>query len=287
MKSPPLEQHQIHLKDGTDVNYYVAGRKEGPPVVLLHGGGTDHALLSWADTLPALLAHGYRVYLPDAPGYGSSPLPAWPVGLSRLNDIVTLWAEAVGLQQAVYVGVSMGGAMALAYALNHPQRVKKLVLIGSYGLQARAPMHHLSYLMVRTPGFDRLNTWLARSPRLLKRTLTAIIRHPESLTDDLVTQVAQAMTNKDSQKAWNQFQRQELRWAGITTNYTPRLKDLRVPTLLIHGTHDTGVPLHDARKAAHLIPDAELRVVRNAGHWTQRDCPGEVNYALLRFLGNS
>lgn len=287
MKPLPLEAHEVRLRDGTLMTYHVAGRQDGRPVVLLHGGGADHARLSWEDTLPALLAQGDRVYRPDLPGYGLSPLPAWPVILPRLNEFLAEWVDAVGLKQAAYCGVSMGGAIALAYAFSHPERVEKLVLIGSYGLQGRAPMHRLSYFMVRMPGFTGLNTWLARSPRLLKRTLAAIVRHPDSLTDDLVQQVAQALMNQDSQRAWNQFQRHEIQWAGLTSNFTPCLPDLCVPTLLIHSSYDAGVPVQAAREAIRLIPEASLHVIEGAGHWTQRDSPGEVNYVLLRFLGEA
>lgn len=285
--SPALEVHDVTLKDGTRVHYFTAGPATGETVVLLHGGGTDHALLSWADTLPALLAHGYRVYLPDAPGYGQSPLPSWPATLPHLNAFLAEWVDQVGLKRAAYCGISMGGALALGYALEHPERVSKLVLIGSYGLQKRAPLHTLSYFMVRMPGFDRLNGWLLRSPRLLRQSLAPLIRNPASLTDELVQEVAQAMTNPASQIAWNQFQRHEIQWRGVSTNFRSRLQELRVPTLLLHGSHDSGVPVSAAREAARLIPEATLHVVEGAGHWTQRDRPDEVNYALLRFLGQT
>lgn len=280
-----LEQQQLTLKDGTFIHYYTAGRQDGPSLVLLHGGGTDHALLSWADTVPALLAHGYRIYLPDMPGYGSSPLPAWPVTLPNLTACLTEWAEQIGLKQAAYCGLSMGGAVALAYALAHPERVNKLVLIGSYGLQTKVLMHQLAYLLVRLPFMDGLNTWLARSPNMLKRTLKPLIQNPASLTDELMRDVAQAAANKDSQVAWNQFQRHEIGWNGLASNFVPRLPELRPPTLLIHGSLDTAVLVQNARRAAKLIPKATLHIVAGAGHWTQRDRPDEVNHALLRFLG--
>lgn len=280
-----LAEHQVTLQDGTLLHFYTAGRQDGPRVVLLHGGGTDHALLSWADTLPALLAHGFRVYLPDLPGYGASPLPAWPVTLPNLTACLTEWAERTALKQATYCGLSMGGAVALAYALTHPERVNKLVLIGSYGLQAKVNMQWLSYLMIRMPGQAGLNAGLARSPKLLKWALTPLIRYPQSLTDELVQAIAQAATNKDSQAAWNQFQRYEMGWNGLASNFNSRLPELRPPTLLIHGALDTAVPVQNAQRAAELIPHATLQVVAGAGHWTQRDRPDVVNYALLRFLG--
>jgi len=250
----------------------------------LHGGGTDHARLSWDDTFPALLALGFRVYAPDHPGYGASPLPSWPVTAEHLTTYLREWLAEMEIDRAAFCGISLGGALALGYALDHPERVERLVLVGSYGLQPQAPAHALSYFLVRTPGLSLGDALLRRSPRLLRWALRQIVRRPGSLTDDLVAQVAAAMTNPNAQAAWRQFQESEIQRGGLTTDFSARLGTLRVPTLLIHGSADVGVPVDAARQAARRIPNAELLVFEGAGHWTQRDEPGRFNYALASFL---
>jgi len=136
----------VTLSDGTLTNYYSGGPETGQPVVLLHGGGTDHAMLSWRDTLPALINAGYRVYAPDYPGYGNSP-PESNKKFTTDNLIYYLEGliDVLSLKQVILIGISMGGSLALGYTLKNPKQVKHLVLIGSYGLQDKAPSHQLSY----------------------------------------------------------------------------------------------------------------------------------------------
>lgn len=279
-----VTQQTVTLPSGT-VSYHVGGDAKAKAVVLLHGGGTDHALLSWRDTLPGLVDAGYRVYAPDHPGYGLSPLPDWPVTLVNLLGYLQAFVTALGLERLTLCGVSMGGAMALGYTLRCPEKVEKLVLVGSYGLQDRTPAHMLSYLLVRLPGASAINTLFLGSNRwLLKESLKQIVRNPSYLTSELVEEVAEALKNRDSQTAFNQFQRDEIRWRRNKTNYTASLSHITQPVLIVHGSRDIGVPLAAAERAATLLPDARLEVFGGAGHWTQRDEPEQFNQLLPTFL---
>ena len=273
------------LPSGTVVSYLEGGDPGGAVVVLLHGGGTDHTLLSWRDTLPALVAAGYQVYAPDHPGYGQSPLPAWPVTLAQLGRYLRAFAATLGIERAAYCGVSLGGALALGHALADPAGVTKLVLVGSYGLQERTPAHALSYLLVRTPGSTALGAYLLKGRRLLRASLRQIVHNPASLTPRLVEEVAEALENRASQAAFRQFQQDEIRWCGNRTNYTSSLSRVDQPVLVVHGSRDVGVPLAAAERAAALLPRSRLEVFKGAGHWTQRDEPERFNRLLLAFLG--
>lgn len=279
-----VERQQVTLPSGTVVSYLVGGNLKATPVVLLHGGGTDHALLSWRDTLPALIAEGYRIYAPDHPGYGQSPLPKWPVTLEHLGQYVREFMIVLEIERAVFCGVSMGGALALGYTLAYPAGVANLVLIGSYGLQDRTPAHAFSYLMVHTPGFAKLNALFVGNRWLLKESLKQIIRNPTSLTSELVEEVSDSLKNRDAQTAFRQFQRSEIRWRNNKTNYTSVLTQITQPVLVVHGSRDIGVPLAAAERAAGLLPHARFEVFKGAGHWTQRDEPERFNQLLLSFL---
>ena len=190
-----------------------------------------------------------------------------------------------GINQAALAGISMGGAIAIGYTLENQNRVSRLILIGSYGIQDKAPYHHLSYFMIRMPWLMN-GTWaLTRGSRWAARySLNTIIRNPESRTEELVDEVVEAMQNLNSQKAFGQFQRDEIFWNSIKTNYTDRLSEITIPVLIVHGTHDIGVPLKYAQRAATCLPDARLEVIENAGHWTQRDYPETFNRLMLEFL---
>lgn len=285
MPGKVIQKHQALLPTGTEIHYYTSGAEDGPPIILLHGGGTDSAMLSWTDTIPALVGAGYRIYAPDWPGYGTSPPLAESFKFEMLADTLHGLMDAWHLDKVSLAGISMGGGAALGFTLAHPERVDKLVLIGSYGLQDKAPVHKLSYLFVRLPFINEI-TWatIRASRAMLRATLKFIVRNPETLTEELIDEVAAAIQHSHSQRAFAEFQRDEILWQGMKSCYMSRLHEIDVPVLLVHGSRDFVVPVRYAGEAARLLPDVRLHVVENAGHWTQRDYPDEVNQIVLDFL---
>ena len=282
---PQGQQETVSLPGGYEVNTYLFGGKKGKPVVLLHGGGVDSAMLSWRDTVPALVEAGFQVYLPDWPGYGSSPPPPKPFTQELLIEVTTGLLEAWGLKEASLAGISMGGGAALGFTLAHPERVEKLILIGTYGLQDKTSAHFFSVLLVKLPLVNNLFYAMVRSSRwMIRETMKTIIRNPASLTEALIDEAVVALRNPNAGKMFAQFQRDEARWTGVKTCYVPRLGEIKVPTLIVHGTADIGVPVKYAREAAGRIPNAKLHIIEGAGHWTQRDYPEEVNRVMVDFL---
>ncbi|MDW7739059.1 MAG: alpha/beta hydrolase [Bacillota bacterium] len=280
-----FERQLITLEDGLQVNYYLAGEQIGKPLILLHGGGTDHALLSWRETIPVLANAGYRVYAPDYPGYGESPPGNKPATIKNLIGYLDSFIEYLELDQVTLIGLSMGGAIALGYAINKPSKVSSLVLIGSYGIQDKAPYHFYSYLYLKIPGLNNALWSMIRNSRWVAKTsIKSIIRNPRSRTESLVDEVLEAMKNGSSHKAFNEMQQDEILCKKIKTNFTNRLPELQMPVLIIHGTHDIGVPVKYARRAASLIRNSRLEVIENAGHWIQRDYPEIVNKIILDFV---
>ena len=273
------------LKEGVAVRAIIAGDEQGSPVVLLHGGGADNALLSWRDTIPTLVQAGYRVFAPDFPGYGDSPPGNQPATVETLIGTVEQLMDIWGIQRAAFIGISMGGAVSIGYTLCHPERVDRLVLIGPYGIQDKAPFHALSYFLVKFPGLMNFFWTLSRGSRWAARySLNSILLNPESRTEAIVDEVLEAMQKQSSQQAFYQFQRDEMQWRGAKTNYTPRLSEITVPVLIVHGEKDIGVPLMYGERAARMFPNARLEVIPNAGHWTQRDYPDIFNRLMLEFL---
>lgn len=282
---PQGQQQIVSLPGGYEVHTYRFGEKKGKPIVLLHGGGVDSAMLSWQDTVPALVEAGFRVYMPDWPGYGSSPAPPKPFTQELMLEVMTGLLDAWGLKKASLAGISMGGGAALGFTLAHPERVEKLVLIGAYGLQDKISAHFFSVLYVKLPLVNDLFYAMIRSSRwMIRETMKAIIHNPASLTEALIDEAAAAIRDPNAGRAFSQFQRDEARWSGVKTCYMPRLGEIKTPTLIVHGTADIGVPVKYAREAAGRIPNARLHIVEGAGHWTQRDYPEEVNRVIVDFL---
>lgn len=263
-----------------DVFYHVAG--DGPPVVLLHGGGWDAAALSWRETVPAL-AENHTVYAPDLPGYGDSDPPERTPSVDSYGTFVGDFLDAVSIDTAALVGVSLGGSVALAVALSRPERVSRLVLVDSYGLGGMVPGGSLGALFVRIPWLsEAIERLLTRRRRLTALSVRSIV-HPANLTPELVDEVWAVARDHDG-RTWRAFQRNEVGFGGLKTNYVARLPDLSVPTLLVHGENDSLVPVEWSVRAGTLIPDAEVRILPQCGHWPPREVPKQFTELVSAFL---
>lgn len=276
-----MESHAVDV-DGLRIHYYAAGL--GSPVLLLHGGGTDSASLSWSCTIPAL-ADDHRVFALDWPGYGESVRAEIPHCLDNYVALLPKIMDALGIEQASLVGVSMGGGIALGFALSHPERVNRLVLADSYGLQTRAPWPLLSTLLVRLPWINEL-TWAltTRSRSLAAASLKTIFADPSRVSPELLDEVMAEVRRPGAGRAFRAFQRCEAGWRGLRTSYLDELGRVTAPVLLVHGAQDRLVPLRWAQEAARRLPHARLEVLENCGHWSPRECPQQFNRLVTAFL---
>nr|WP_280833908.1 alpha/beta hydrolase [Mycolicibacterium frederiksbergense] len=266
--------------------------KSAPAVVLLHGGGVDNASLSWGGIGPLLADAGYRVIAPDHPGYGQSPHARLPATQERLVAYVGELVDALGLDDYAIGGLSLGGGMTIGHVLERSERVTGAMLLGSYGMMPRlsdGPMSAVRQLstwaMLRTGLLGAATRWVGTNRRAMARGMQAVITDPTQLTDTLMDEIMAAAAQPDGFRAFEQWQRDQVLWNRLRTDYTLRLPSFSCPALIVHGDRDSGVPVAHARAAAALIPDAHLKVVAGAGHWVQRDRPDIVLAAMTGFLG--
>jgi pimeloyl-ACP methyl ester carboxylesterase len=268
------------------VRYHRAGPRESAatPVVLLHGGGLDSAALSWKYVLPAL-AEDRPVYAPDWPGYGESDPADGPPNVAYYVGVLRRFLDALGLGDIHLVGVSMGGGAALGFALRHPERVNRLVAVDSYGLGSRIPGGPLGGVFVRLPLVnDAVFSAMGRSRWLTAQTLRAVVA-PGNLAPDLVDDVLAELRRPRAGEAWSAFQRDEVGFSGLRTDYTDRLAGLDVPTLFVHGEADPLVPVAWSVRAGTLAPDATVEVIRDCGHWPPREKPEAFVESVRDFIG--
>jgi pimeloyl-ACP methyl ester carboxylesterase len=285
MTAPPqgVEVDQIEFPAGK-VRYYKAGT-DGPPIVLLHGGGPDNALLSWRNTI-GVLAADHRVYAPDLPGQGGST--EWRGrGNQRTFEEVLRWLlDAWRIPQATLVGLSMGGSIAAGFTLRHPQRVRALALVDSTGMQHRMPHHLATYLLMRTGFSGRMAATLLRSNRSLVRFAlnkvffadASSVRDLESIVEEVS---AEAAVRRSVFADWHA---DAINRRSMTINHLPQLNRITCPVTVIHGEKDALVPVASAQEVAGTIPGAQLRVMPQAGHWPNRERPTEFNALLREFV---
>jgi pimeloyl-ACP methyl ester carboxylesterase len=227
------------------------------------------------------------VFAPDWPGYGQSDKPEIEYSTEYYVGLLGRLMDALGLKKANLVGISMGGAISLGFTLRSPQRVEKLVLVDSHGLGREVPGRAASFALVRLPLLNKL-VWaaLGRSRRMVEWSLQSVFYDPRAVTRQLVDEVFQSAKKPEAGQAWRSWQRNEIRWRGLRTNFVDRLHEVAVPTLILHGAEDKYVPVAWARRAHALIKDSGLHVLPQCGHWLTLEKPGEFNRALLEFLAS-
>jgi pimeloyl-ACP methyl ester carboxylesterase len=260
---------------------------DGPPVVFLHGSGTSSLSL-----LPLLeRLEGVRAIAVDRPGFGQSEPDRVP--RLRFRDAAVKFVDEVldelGLETSALAGNSMGGTWALWYALARPERVRRLVLLGSAPLlpRTRAP---LPLRVSAAPLLGELLPHVLRPSRNLVVRLMAsmgegdtIVRYPE-----LIESVVGAARDPIASAA----NRAELR--AVMTHFGFRrsariepdeLRRLTVPTLLIWGDHDPVGTVEAARATATLVPPARLAILP-AGHVPYLGHPRRVAELLTAFVSS-
>ncbi|MEW6649143.1 MAG: alpha/beta hydrolase [Chloroflexota bacterium] len=280
-----IEEQWLEV-DGMRVHLYTAGEGE-QTVILLHGGGTDSAWLSWQPALLALSPH-CRVIAPDFPGYGKSDRLDLPYDIPYYVSFLKCLLDILGVERFSLAGISMGGGIAIGYTLAHPQQVERLVPVGSYGLAREAPGGRWSYTFIRMDWLNRLTWWLIRRSRGLARaSLEQIFFNPKNISDQLMDELFAEIVHPQAGAAFRHFQRNEIEKGGLCkTVFIDRLHEIRCPVLFIHGQADRLVPLECVREAHQRAPGSRLEILPDCGHWPQRENPRLFNKVLLDFLSS-
>lgn len=259
---------------GVQVHVLSAGK--GEPVILLHGLGASS--YSWRHILPAL-GERFRVYAPDWPGFGRSQQP-WDFDYSvdGFRKWLIAFMDGLGLRRAALVGNSMGGMVSLAAASADPDRVTRLVLLGTPVYAQNRP----KFLWpLRWPVFGSVYERLMGPWAVSLIGRTAFVDR-SCVTPELVREYGMALATPAGRHAVAQFIRN-----AIPPDLEDRVRsygELRVPTLVIVGDHDPLVDVPSAERFARTIPYSGILVIRSCGHAPQEEKPAEVLPALLRFL---
>lgn len=269
------------------LNYYEAG-EAGPvggglPLVMLHGGGPGASAWSnFGSALPGF-AEDFRTLLVDQPGFGGSDKPAVVGNYYRFAaDAVVAALDELGLDRVHLLGNSLGGGTAMRLALEHPDRVGRLVLMGPGGLSLN--LFHAD----PTEGVQRLMDF-AKDPSRdsLRAFISTMVVNQELVTDALVEERFADATAPGAQEAMASmgmsFWNPETAEDGMLWREAHRL---RKHTLLTWGREDRVNPLDGAMAALKLIRKAQLHVFPNCGHWAQIEAAEEFRQVTTQFLDN-
>ncbi len=260
------------VANGITTNHHDIG--SGFPVLLIHGSGPGvSAWANWRLTIPALAAQR-RVIAPDMVGFGYSERPE---GISYNMD--TWVAQAVGLldalkiEQADLVGNSFGGGLALALAIRHPTRVRRLVLMGAAGV-------HFPI----TPGLDAV--WGYQPSIANMRKLLDIFAFDRTLMSDELAELRyKASIQPGFQEAFERmFPAPRQNGVDALASREEDIRALPHETLVIHGREDQVLPLSNSLTLANWITRAQLHVFGRCGHWTQIEHAARFTQLVGNFL---
>ncbi|MDR1621676.1 MAG: alpha/beta fold hydrolase [Synergistaceae bacterium] len=261
------------IKTGSyKTNYHDVG--EGFPVALLHGSGPGvTAWANWGKLFP-LLEKEFRVIAPDLAGFGFTDRPeGMEYNLNNWVQQTVGLLDALKIEKTNLVGNSFGGALALSMAIKYPERVGKLVLMGSMGVSF--PI---------TYGLDRV--WGYSPSQANMEELLEIFTYDHSFsTPALVKTRYESSIQPGFQESFSSMfpepRQKSVEKMASNENY---IRNIPHETLIIHGREDRVIPIETSLRLINLIDRAQLHVFGHCGHWTQIEHTEEFADLLRNFF---
>jgi pimeloyl-ACP methyl ester carboxylesterase len=253
--------------DGVRIHYQEAGDEDAPPLILIHGFISSN--LIWSNTLLPLANAGFRVIAPDLPGYGYSDKPKDArYTIDEQARAVTRLMDGLGIQTATIVGASYGGAIAATLALDYPERVEKLILVGA--VSNDEAKKKLLLRISRSPIIGDVVTPLFLGSRwvLRKRMQNMYRRMGKPINERMIASRHHLLATANTHRAMIRTARH---WSANRIQKEASL--IRRPTMLLWGDQDDHIPLDHAMRLRDAVPNARLIVFRNCGHLPPAECP--------------
>jgi len=260
LKNQEIEEKRIKVND-IEVSYKIAG--EGPAVFILHGWGSSSD--SWTEVQKLLAEGGYRVIVPDLPGFGKTQAPSAVWGVEEYADFVYQFALQVEIDKYVLTGHSFGGQTAIQFAVTHPEKLEKLVLVSAAGVR-------------RTPGVFK--KFVMGTAKLVSFLLYLV--PSRELRNNIKNAMYMTIRRRDYVRT--QGIMREVFKKVITQDLTAKFSKIQAPTLIIWGEKDELTPVQDAYLMQELIPNSKLEIIPGANHALNFEIPEKLSETIIRFL---
>lgn len=274
MSSNSPEVGQRVVAAGIATNYHDVG--QGSTVMLIHGSGPGvSAWANWRLVIPKL-AEQHRVLAPDMVGFGFTDRPAnHQYNMDTWVKHAIGFMDAMGIAKTHLVGNSFGGGLALALAIRHPERVERLVLMGSVGVPFNI-----------TPGLDAVWGYTPSFENM--RTIMDLFAYDRNLVSDELAKLRyEASIQPGFQESYAQmFPAPRQQWVDAMCSPEQAIKALPHDTLVIHGREDRIIPPANSHTLSQWIPRSQLHVYGQCGHWTQIEHAKRFAHLLNDFFAD-
>lgn len=264
-----LDGMQVHLRD--------QGPRDDPtPIVLLHG--TSASLHTWEGWVAAL-QNKRRVISLDLPGFGlTGPFPDGDYRMAHYSAFLANVLDLLQVPRAVVAGNSFGGQLAWQFALDHPQRVERLVLVDAAGYPRNATSIPIGFRLAQIPVLAPLmDNLLPRA--MIEASLRNVYGDPSQVSDELIDRYFELTLRAGNRQAL----RQRFTQADGGSGYT-RIAELKVPTLIIWGGRDQLIPPVNAERFQRDIEGSRVVLFDDLGHVPQEEDPARTVAVLQTFL---
>src|SRR5712692_3791467 len=283
MSSGPLRSRFVIA--GRILTHYVEAGDNGPPVVLCHGGGAGSSgEAGFGRIMPALGQH-FQVYAPDSVGgYGlTDPYFKATEGVQNRVDQVAAFIDTLCLDQVCLAGNSQGAYVVAKYALEHPDRVKKLFLIASATISGA--------MGIKAPDSEGMRVLRAYdgSKEAMRRLLESIVWDKSQITDELVNLRNDAANRPGAPQSREAFEEGQKRLTQdpnmrLKFDLTHTLPKLQLPTMFIWGANDNFAPPELGQQLEKVLPNIPFTYIANAGHQVQNDQSEQVSQLMVDFF---
>ncbi len=269
-----MSEHTLTI-DGLQIYCRVEG--EGPPVVLVHGWPTSSYI--WRRLIDTLAA-SRRVYALDLPGFGRSdkPLDA-PYTFTYFGRFIGGIIEAFAIEQTDLIVHDIGGPSGILWAVEHPQRLRKLVIVDAPIYTMKTPLDRLSHVLFHTPGIRSLlvSRWG------LKKLFRMNVVDKTVMSDEVLEHYLAPFPETWHRRLLRKTILSPLEQPNELADLAGRMAALQAPVAVIYGEADQLCGAHMKRLGAEL-PAAHVVALANCGHYIQEDCPDRLAREVVRFL---
>ncbi|MEP3562665.1 MAG: alpha/beta hydrolase [Marinobacter sp.] len=259
------------LENGLNLHYLDIGT--GPMIVWLHGSGPGASGFSnFKGNYPAFVNSGFRNLVLDLPGFGRSDKPDdVNYDLAFFVENLKLLLDHIGVDRCTLLGNSLGGAIALGFTLDNPERVNSLILMAPGGVEERETYFEME-------GIKRMVEVYGQGPmgvEQMRQVMSLQLFDPSQLQESLLEERAAVAPT----------QPENLFTTMMVPNMTERLHEIKVPILGFWGTDDKFNPASGTFKIVENAPHARFTVLNRCGHWVQVEHQELFNRQCLNFLG--